>query len=86
MAKRKRPQEAGDPDRIYRMGGSDPRSGVERLLGAVNRAAQPRAIRRQGRRYDDDEATRARYREAAAAENKRRGVRSSSPKRRRKTT
>lgn len=81
MAKRKRT--AGDPDRIHRMGGSDPRSGVERLVGAINRAAQPRAIKKQHRRYDDDDATRARHKEAAAGELKKRGVRSSSPKRKR---
>lgn len=82
MAKRR----AGDPDRVYRMGGSDPRSGAERLLGAINRAAQPKAIRRQGRRYDDDEATRARHKAAAADENKRRGVSSRAPKRRKRSS
>lgn len=84
MAKRK--ATAGDPDRIYRLGGSDPRSGAERLVAAINRAAQPRATRRQDRRYDDDEATRARHKAASAAENKRRGITSSRPKRKRKST
>lgn len=84
MAKRKRT--AGDPDTIYRMGGSDPRTGAERLAGMINRAAQPRETRTQHRRYDDDEATRARHKAASASENKRRGITSSSPKRKRKST
>lgn len=83
MAKRK---SAGDPDRIYRLGGSDPRTGAERLAGAINRVAQPRETRSQRRRYDDDEATRARHKAASAADNKRRGITSSSPKRKRKST
>lgn len=81
MAKRK-----SDDERIYRLGGSDPRTGAERLAGMINRAAQPRETRSQRRRYDDDEATRARHKAASAADNKRRGITSSSPKRKRKSS
>ena len=84
MAKRK--ATAGDPDRIYRMGGSDPRTAAERFAGAINRTVTPRATRSQARRYDDDEATRARHKAASAADNKRRGITSSRPKRKRKST
>lgn len=40
-----------DSERIYRIGGSDPRTGMERLAGLVGRAISP--DKKQNRRYDD---------------------------------
>lgn len=51
---------------IYRLGGADPRSGVERLAGVVNRAVQPKALKKQARTYSDSPTTMAVNRRAAA--------------------
>lgn len=44
-------------ERIYRLGGSDPRTGMERLAGLVGRAVSP--DKKQNRRYDDSPERRA---------------------------
>lgn len=69
-------------ERIRRLGGSDPRTGAERLAGVINRGAQPKPVREQHRTYEDSPSRMKRNKDAAAAELAKRGVRSSSPKRR----
>lgn len=66
--------------RHYKAGGSDPRSGVERLAGLINRGVSSKAIKSQDRKYDDSHAKRAKNIAAADAEQKRRGVTSRTPK------
>lgn len=78
MARKKQ----SDSDRLYKLGGSDPRSGAERLAGVLNRGVSSRAVKTQNRRWDDSAATRARHEAATEADRKRRGVTSSKLKRR----
>lgn len=60
-------------ERIYKMGGADPRSGEEKFLALINRMAQPKLIRQQNRRWDDSDAKLAADDRAAQAELRRRG-------------
>lgn len=52
-------------ERIHRVGLGDPRSGMERLAGVINRGVQPKSLKKQDRRYDDSPSKMARNRAAA---------------------
>lgn len=45
-------------EKVYKQGLADPRTGPERLMGLAARALSP--DKKQGRRWDDDDATRRR--------------------------
>lgn len=58
-------------EKIYKVGGADPRSGAERLYGLVNKGLS--GIKGQNRQYDDDPTTMAKNKKKAAATKKKRG-------------
>ena len=69
-------------EKLYRMGGSDPRSGTERLAGVVNRSVASKAVKKQDRRWDDSPSKMARNIAEADKDRARRGVTSRSPSKR----
>jgi len=58
-------------ERVYRAGGSDPRTGPERFMSAISKAVSP--DRGQNRKWDDDAATVAKNKRKTAERRKRQG-------------
>jgi hypothetical protein len=54
-------------ERTYKAGGSDPRTGPERLAGVINKGLARSALKKQDRNYDDTPAKMAKNVKLAAS-------------------